>query len=338
MFDHSAQYFTVSDPRFAKIVSFLHKQQAVKVWNGKIGHLKAGKFTEDVTLTQAFIGGDGMMSIPKCLAGLTKLKGQTWVSDVKWEPALKKWAVDKYGYSDYIVVAHNGKCADNLMANAGVPDIHKLLQVRFNDTVNPRDNRMHLCSIWALLVAFPTSLRLPYVAAHVDDSQISWIGNNTSKMTSTVSLSAKSSMECWTIFSTKAYGKANKVPQEHIPPAKSKEITSTLLTAFSRITGQGSLPTPCFTRVQLWGAAVPLNVLKNKDECVFDSRHNIGICGDWLVSPCLQGAALSGLALAEKIHKHSSGIQLITCTMLRHSNAETTACKFYCNGLYYMLL
>lgn len=305
MFDHSAQYFTVSDPRFANIVSFLHKQGAVKEWNGKIGHLKAGKFTEDASLTQAFIGADGMMSIPNSLAKLTQIKGQAWVSDVKWEPSLKKWAVDKYGYSDYLVIAHNGKCADKLMANAGVPDIHKLLQVRFNDTVNPRDHRMHLCSMWALLVAFPTSLRLPYVAAHVEDIRISWIANNTSKGASPSN--AKTTVECWTIFSTKSYGKANKVPQEHIPISKAEEITNTLLSAFSGITGIKQLPTPCFTKVQLWGAALPLNVLSNGEECVYDSRHNVGICGDWLVSPCLQGSALSGLALAEKIHEHSTG-------------------------------
>ena len=28
---------------------------------------------------------------------------------------------------------------------------------------------------------------------------------------------------------------------------------------------------------------------------------NMGICGDWLVSPNVEGAALSGIALAEKI-------------------------------------
>ena len=244
------------------------------------------------------------MSIPKCLAGLTNVKTQTWVSGVKWEPSIKKWNLNKYGYVDYLVIAHNGKCADNLMANAGAPDIHRLLQVRFNDTVNPRDNRMHLCSIWALLVAFPCSLKLPYVAAHVDDTQISWIANNTSK---SINSTAKSSIECWTVFSTKSYAKANKVPQEHVPPAKAKEITNTLLAAFGRVIGLSSLPLPCFSQVQLWGAAVPLNVLNSREECVFEGRNNVGICGDWLVSPSLQGAAVSGLVLAERIQKHCSG-------------------------------
>ncbi|XP_071121166.1 renalase-like [Mytilus edulis] len=305
-FDHSAQYFTVSDQRFAKIVSFLHKQGAVKIWNGKIGHLKEGKFTQDDQLTQAFIGSDGMVSIPKSLASLVQVKGPSWIAHVEWDSSLGKWKVDKYGYFNYLVIAHNGKCADNLMSNAGVPNIHHLLQVRFSDTLNMRENKMQLCSIWALLVAFPSSLKLPYVAAHVEDNQISWIANNTSKMVARATLGK--SVECWTIFSTKSFASANKVPQEHIPPAKAKDITNTLLTAFGRVTRiYKQLPPPCFTRVQLWGAAVPLNVLQNKEECVFDGQNNIGICGDWLVSPCIQGAAISGLALAEKIHNNCSG-------------------------------
>jgi predicted NAD/FAD-dependent oxidoreductase len=48
-------------------------------------------------------------------------------------------------------------------------------------------------------------------------------------------------------------------------------------------------------------------MFQTRDECVFDGQHNVGICGDWLTSPCIQGAAVSGLALAEKINKHYTG-------------------------------
>ena len=161
-FDHSAQYFTVSDSRFAKIVSFLHRKGAVKEWKGKIGHLKDGIFTVDTKLTQAFVGVNGMADIPKCLAGSLHLKGSTWVGNVLWDTTIKKWKVDRYGYFDYLVIAHNGKCADKLMANSGATDVHTLTQVRFCDRLLMRDKRMQLCSIWALLVCFPSSLRLPF--------------------------------------------------------------------------------------------------------------------------------------------------------------------------------
>lgn len=315
VFDHSAQYFTVTDSRFAKIVSYLHRKGVVKTWCGKIGHLKTGKFSEDKTLTQAFIGVSGMKDIPQCLAESVNLKQSTWAGNISWESELRKWRVDRHGYFDYLVIAHNGKCADKLMSNAGAPQIHKLTQVRFCQQPDMKDKRMQLCSIWALLVSFSTSLKLPYEGVHVEDADISWMANNTAKLRDT-SRPQTSSNECWTIFSTRQFGSRNKCPQENIPPKVEREVTSLLLQAVKRVTGLSELPVPNYTKVQLWGAAVPMNVLKTRDECVFDGQHNVGICGDWLTSPCIQGAAVSGLALAEKINKHCTGSDRSSTTLI----------------------
>lgn len=308
-FDHSCQYFTVSDRRFAKIVSFLHNKNAVKIWTGKIGHLKSGRFQKDLNLTQAFIGTDGMQTISDCLALNADIQRPVWVGDVFWEEGSRKWKVDRYGFYDYLVIAHNGKCADKLMSAAGTPEVHSLLRVRFNDVLNPRDQRMHLCSLWVLLVAFGTSLNLQYDGAHVDHEDISWISNNTSKYhTNTENRSTQmDTTECWTIISTKSFGKAFKVPQENIPPHTEKLVIEKLLLAFRAATRRQELPAPCYTRVQLWGAAVPINTLASRSDCVFDARHQLGVCGDWLSSPCIQGAAISGLSLAEKIQQFCTG-------------------------------
>jgi len=307
-FDHSAQYFTVSDHRFANIVSFLHQKDAIKQWKGPVGHLRNdGKFRANAEPHQAFVGTDGMKSIPECLASLVTIKRPVWVGTVYWETAMKKWKVDKYGYFDYLVIAHNGKCADKLMSDAGVPKIHSLLRVRFGERLLPKDARMQLCSQWVLLVAFEKSLGLHYQGAHVEDKDISWIANNTAKLKKDKAQS-RSSLECWTIFSTRSFGSANKVPQENVPPKKATEVTNKLLESFAKVT---KVPKhklePCFSRVQLWGAAVPMNILENGDDCVFDGAHQVAVCGDWLVSPCIQGAAVSAMAVADKIKQHSTG-------------------------------
>ncbi|XP_048241536.1 renalase-like [Haliotis rufescens] len=312
IFDHSAQYFTVTDKRFAKIVSFLHSKGAVKVWSGNIGHLKKGRFSTDANITQAFIGSEGMRSVVECLASLVKVQRPCWIGSVSFDSVSRKWQVDKYGFFDYLVVAHNGKCADKLMSNAGVPDIHRLLTVRFGDHLVSRDPRMQLCSLWVLLVAFREPLKLPFQGAHVEHQDISWIANNTAKLGQKF---PASKIECWTVFSTREFGTANKVPQENIPPGKAQGVTSKLLDAFSQATGKGQLPAVVYSRVQLWGAAVPMNVLGTDEECVFDSFSNVGICGDWLVSPCIQGAALSGLALAERIHQHCNGVAITSTSV-----------------------
>ncbi|XP_075142394.1 renalase-like [Leptodactylus fuscus] len=242
-----------------------------------------------------------MQSVPECLSGLVHLKGNTWVSGVHWEASMKKWKVDDYGWFDYLVVAHNGKCAARLMADAGAPQIHNLLKVKFGPVLSPRTNVMQLCSLWVLLFALPRRFEVDFDGAFVEHPDISWIGNNTSKY------SAQNQLQCWTLISTKTFGASHKVPQEFIPPSKEKEVTLLLLNGFAELTGiHRQLVAPCFTKVQLWGAANPLNVLQGED-CVFQSSHNVGICGDWLVSPSIEGAAISGLALAEVINQHVNG-------------------------------
>ncbi|XP_069824842.1 renalase-like [Dendropsophus ebraccatus] len=301
IFDHAVQFFTVSDPRFAKIVSFLHSKGAVKVWPGKIVRLKLGEKPTEVQNVQAFIGTRGMQSVPECLSTLVNVEGNKWVSSVHWDPSMKKWRVDDHGWFDYLIVAHNGKCAARLMADAGAPQIHNLLKVKFGPVLSPQTSVMQLCSLWVLLFALPQKIEVDFDGAFVEHSDISWIGNNTSKY------SAENQMPCWTIISSKTFGANHKVPQEFIPPSKEKEVINLLLNGFAEITGiNRQRLVPCFTKVQLWGAANPLNVLQD-EECVFQSSHNVGICGDWLVSPSVEGAAISGLALAEAINQHVNG-------------------------------
>lgn len=141
---------------------------------------------------------------------------------------------------------------------------------------------MTLCSLWVLMVAFDGSLGLPFEGAFVEGvPELSWVANNTAKLAmpnhssspsasgpvsaSRSSSSASSSLECWTIISSREFGSQHKVPQEAIPPAKAKEVTQALLEAFGRAAGlapgDARLAAPPFSRVQLWGAAVPLNVL-----------------------------------------------------------------------------
>lgn len=66
-FDYFCQYFIVFDRRFVNIVFFLYNKNVVKIWIGKIGYLKLGKFYEDFNFIQVFIGIDGMQIVVDCL-------------------------------------------------------------------------------------------------------------------------------------------------------------------------------------------------------------------------------------------------------------------------------
>lgn len=63
-FDHAAQYFTVSDPKFRKLVDKWVMEGAVKEWKGVLGTLQAGgEFSQLVDDVPRYVGVDGMGSL-----------------------------------------------------------------------------------------------------------------------------------------------------------------------------------------------------------------------------------------------------------------------------------
>ena len=96
------------------------------------------------------------------------------------------------------------------------------------------------------------------------------------------------------MISSRSFGSRNKVPQEAVPREVEERVAGELLRAFE---GAAGLPAksinPVSRKLQLWGAGVPMNVFRNAP-CVFDAGSQAGICGDWLLEPSVQGAALSG--------------------------------------------
>ena len=204
IFDHAAQYFTVSDQRFANITSFLLKQNCAQLRNGNIGTLKNnGEFLP--SNNQHFISCEGFQSIPKVLSKLTKIRNPMWVSSVEWLPELKKWMVDDHGLYDYIVIAHNGKCAAKLLSTANVEPLHRLLKVRFACQLNNSIPQMQLCSLYVLCAIIPSEQvhsSFKVDGAHLEDNVLSWIANNSTKYPH---FNKDNEYQCWTIISSKQF-------------------------------------------------------------------------------------------------------------------------------------
>jgi hypothetical protein len=54
---------------------------------------------------------------------------------------------------------------------------------------------------------------------------------------------------------------------------------------------------PSYVVAHRWRYALPTQPLP--DRCLFDGDSNMGACGDWCSGPRVEGAFLSGAALAE---------------------------------------
>ncbi|XP_047310802.1 renalase [Impatiens glandulifera] len=299
MFDHAAQFFTVSDPQFAKLVDGWLKMGLVRQWEGAIGELEpGGGFLQLPSCSPRYIGVQGMRPLANSILSQTSMVEvvrPSWIS--KLEPYNGKWHLSEngkpHGKFDAIVIAHNGKCANKLLSSSGLPLIAKQMK------------RLELSSIWALLAAFDDPLPVPMTGdgAPMEGAfvkgvdSISWMANNTMKL----SPAHKGGPHSWTFFSTATFGKKNKVPQENIPTVTAERVKALMLEGVEIGLGlpKSSLNIPIYTRLQLWGAALPTN--SPRIPCIFDPQGRAGICGDWLLGSSLEAAALSGMGLANHL-------------------------------------
>ncbi|KAK3259103.1 hypothetical protein CYMTET_31886, partial [Cymbomonas tetramitiformis] len=118
--------------------------------------------------------------------------------------------------------------------------------------------------------------------------------------------------ECWVAHSTPLFGKKHKCPQEAVPASKAQEVTQLMLAAVEEaLRLPGGAIRPAWTRVQLWGAANPLNVANVP--CVWATAARLAACGDWCAQgpPCVETAAHSGLAVADAIHRMFSQVRVL---------------------------
>lgn len=301
VFDHAAQFFTVSDLRFSELVNGWMEKGLVQQWQGTVGEIEpGGQFSPLPASPPRYVGVNGMRLLADSILSETKMVEVVrpcWISTL--EPFNGLWHLSENGKPrgkfDAVVIAHNGKCANRLLASSGLPLIARQMK------------RLELSSIWALLAAFedPLPLTFPFEGAFVKGvDALSWMANNSAKLSST-----QGGPQCWTFFSTAGFGKRNKVPQENIPSVTAEKVTTQMLEAVEFALGlsKGSLKKPTYTRVQLWGAALPNNTPGTP--CIFDPQGRAGICGDWLLGSSLENAALSGMSMANHIadYFHSAG-------------------------------
>ncbi|KAL5205845.1 hypothetical protein ABZP36_034054 [Zizania latifolia] len=299
VFDHAAQFFTASDERFQRLVDQWIDQGFVREWTGLIGELEVGGHFRPIPFsTPRYIGVNGMRPLADAIlpeSDLIEVVRPCWIS--KLEPFNGLWRLFEnekpHGQYDAIVIAHNGKCASHLLSTSGLPLLTRQMK------------RLNLSSVWALLAAFQDPLPVPqndsygtFEGAFVRDvDSLSWMANNSQKLFPLQT----GRPECWTFFSTAACGKRNKVPQENIPKVTAEKVKEDMLRGVELALGlsRGSLQQPFYTRVQLWGAALPMNT--PGVPCIFDPLGRAGICGDWLTGSSIEAAVLSGMSLANHV-------------------------------------
>lgn len=279
-FNHGEQYFTISNPLFLNIVEAWKEAGLVRSWDGWMVELDQGQMVNLDDQPQRFTGYPHMQAITDSLAHGCDVKLSTNITELEKQDN-GQWRLfdERGGYQglyDVVIIATAANHVPELARN--VPSIAKLA------------SKIDMTICWSAMFAFENSLNLPFDAAFVLNSPISWIA----RFQSVEEDRSMKGQDCWVI---------NASPEWSFQYAASfrGRVMHALLDAFFEscdIVKQK----PVSSVVHCWKHALPINTLDNQD-CLFDDQAAMGACGDWCTSPRIEGAVLSGFSMADRVMK-----------------------------------
>jgi predicted NAD/FAD-dependent oxidoreductase len=273
-FDHGAQYFTVRDERFGRYVRCWVQAGIVASWDGAIATLGNGRREWKQKTTLRYVGVPGMNAICRHLASDLHVVFGTQVAPPEFEEGgwrTRDHQGQQYGPFDYFISSAPGPQTAHLLTAA--PDLQRLAN----------GASMHGC--WAALLAFDRSLELPFDGAFVHGCPLSWIARNSSKP------DRDGNHESWVVHAAPEW-------TTHCLDEDPDAVLPQLVSAFWQATG-ASPRTPIYAASHRWRYATVPQPLESP--CLFDPRRRIGACGDWCGGPRVEGAWLSGMAMAGRL-------------------------------------
>jgi len=273
-FDHGAQYFTVKDPAMQLQVDRWVKDKTAAVWDVRIGALRQGQWTPVTTHVPRYIGAPAMNAIGKSLAAGLDVQRQTRIVAISREGS--QWRLQTAAGD-----VHAG--FDTLLLNAPAPQSAEL--TRGFAAFCSQIAEAVIAPAWAAMVAFEEPLPLPWDAAFVEDSALSWVARNSSKP------GRPAEYDCWVLHGSSAWSQQNLEEPASVVQQK-------LLAAFWKATGHKPQQHAALS-AHRWRYALPVEPLAS--HCLFDAQLQLGACGDWCGGPRVEGAYLSGLALAGQV-------------------------------------
>jgi renalase len=291
-FDHGAQYFTVRDPRFARVLELSPglcrpwSANAVRVLDphGRIAEAALPKRESH------WVGVPGMDALAQYwaqpLAASGCLKLETRVTRIERDTLDRaRWQLRTAGPEDSVHV-YSGFHAV-LLALPSALAAGLLQQSALVPAFAQRIAEVEVAACWTLMLAFPQALQptLSYLgpqwnAALSTHHRIAWLARESSKP-------GRGAVERWTVQASAAWS------DEHLEDDRLR-VQAKLLKAFSEVTGIRAEPT--HAEVHRWRHGKTQKPLGHSH--LWDSGVGLGVCGDWCLGHRVENAFVSGLELA----------------------------------------
>lgn len=287
-FDHGAQYFTVRDDRFARYVRSWIASGVVAPWMRSIVELHDGEVVTEKRGTPRYVGVPAMNSIGKHLAKDLSVSLGSHVQAIVRDDDADQWQlIDQDGSS----LGH----FDVVIANCPPEQAAPLLSPHTNlaETIC----RVSMKPCWALMLSCDGIDDLDYAGAFINDAPLSWIARNDAKPQRSAGQSSEPSHEessDWVLHASADW------TQEHLED-DAETVAAAMIAGFEKAIGRG-LGTIHHQVAHRWryaNTAAPL-----PQSCLWDRATLLGACGDWCGGPRVEGAFLSGAAMAGTVLRH----------------------------------
>ena len=138
-----------------------------------------------------------------------------------------------------------------------------------------------MAGCWALMLRFGAALDLSFDVAFVNHGPLRWVARDGSKP-------GRDGQECWSLHASAEWSEA------HIED-DAAAVAPILIEAFKALGG----PDPQAWSAHRWRFAITESAVDGG--CVWHAADRLGMCGDWLNGGRVEGAWLSGRAVAQQV-------------------------------------
>ena len=276
--DHGAQYFTARDPAFRAEVARWQQAGVAALWDARLASFDGTAWSNPATPLERFVGTPRMTS------------PAAWLVQHLGEPALAQWqtTVQRLDHSEggWTITSaehgpHSPRYSAVLLAVPAPQAVPLLAPVSPAGAAIAASARMR--GSWAVMLRYASPVALPWEGAFINTGPLRWVARDSSKP-------GRSGQETWLLHASPEWSEA------HIEDS-AEAVTTALLTAFAALGG----PAPLAATAHRWRYADTEPALTQGSW--WDAQMRLGLCGDWLHGGKVEGAWLSGRALAQQVLK-----------------------------------
>ena len=295
-FDVGAQYFTVRDARFARVLEAT-AADITRRWSANAVRVldPEGRVIEAALPAREphWVAMPIMRALPERWAAPLVASGQLLLGTrvTALQPDVlgtARWQLHTEGAAGATHV-HAGFDAVMLALPAWQARTLLSLSEQTKALATPLAG-VEVAPCWTLAVAFPNAMQPglqtlgpQWNAARSTHHRAAWLARESSKP-------GRSGIERWTIQASAAWS------QEHAQD-DAERVIAKLLKAFAEVTGIRA--TPAWVEAVLWRQAQTIKPLGRSH--VWDAGRQLGLCGDWCLGHRVEDAFLSGLELALQV-------------------------------------